>query len=222
MAFGMSTRFRLSGAMPLWILLAVDGLLIAAHVFVVGNEKSVFPLRFDVDTATRDFFSLTRDRSLSEWWEYTKTGLSAVAFGVAAKRRRTAFYAVLAGLLALATVDNAMGLHEAVGGWTGSALGDLSFFAAVGLASLALLVWCWPRDSVESKNSFIALKLLMLLAAFVALSDYLTATVTHVIPKTSAVGGLIEDGGELVSISLLLALALALGFSGTARDRILL
>lgn len=211
------------GKLPVYtfgVLIVLDLLFVLLHVFVVANEKRLFYLDFAISIEMRDFLSLTRDQSLSEYWEYSKSVVTAALYLMVYAVSRHLVFAVFSMLFLFIALDNGFSIHENAFAFIGGPVAAdlLSFIVIGGVFSLALYA-SWPRRNILAKHGARgALSTAVILAAFAVIVDALSGIVGKVVPKTYALFGLVEDGGELVALSLALSYALALFLICRTRD----
>ena len=197
------------------LLLAVDLVLIVLHVPQVVDlteQVRALPLWSERIVFDRRWW-LEMDGGHAEWWGYAKT-LVAVALSVFLLRStRQRVYAAWAATFMVIMLDDALQLHEWGGvlasggssvseaGGSGSDVGELAVWALLGAPLLAALVFTHQRSDVTARLTSRRLArlttVLLLLAAGVdAVHARLTGTIARVV-------GTIEDGGELVVLTLI-------------------
>lgn len=195
---------RWPGALVIAGLLVADGILIAIH-WTLRNDR--IPL-FDVERAG----SLP---AVLQWLQLLAAAALLIAAYRSARRRAYAASAAIVGLTAL---DDAGELHERGGLWVSDvlslpALGDLAaddvgelvVGGALALVIAALFVWGWLRSTRSDR-----LLLLLVMAAVASLGllafviDAIHASMQDETLRRVFLGT-VEDGGELVVSTLLLA-----------------
>jgi hypothetical protein len=162
-------------------------------------------------------FLITHDRGYGELFQYCKAGLGCLLLLHRAVQRASLASLTWSGLLALVLLDDSLQLHErsgdflavalrlpAIGTLRGNQLGELIFYAAVGIVSLAAVAVAWRHaDAADRALSR------SLLAWFVALAfcAVVLDAVDSLMRKTPwAVDfALLEDGGEMIVLSFLTA-----------------
>jgi len=200
--------------------LAVDLALLALHV------AYVLVTLLGIESAFRDDrFSISEERSYGEMFEYAKTAVAALALSGCWARTRQPVYAALAVLFLVVLLDNAFELHERAGSllsarfggtralfdYAPQAFGELAYFGLAALAVGGLLLAALPRTAAEHRLAALAFLLLLgALAVFGVGVDLAHAAVNDRSRRLSALFGFIEDGGELVILSAVGALSLAL------------
>lgn len=160
-------------------------------------------------------FAVTTERGYGEWFQYIKA--AAVALMLLRSRRRSPAALAWAGLFIYLLLDDAFALHEAFGLFAASkfawpAIGparpeqiaELLIHAGVGLAFIGSLAAILRRGDVASRSLSVALSApFALLVFFGAAVDILHSYARDTPYRYAA--GVIEDGGEMVAMSLLVA-----------------
>ena len=187
-------------------LVAVDLVLTALHLALLAHGR------------VPRLWSITRDGSVPEFWQYAKwlvlAGLTTWVFVIA---RRPA-YLVLAAFFLYFLADDSLSLHERVGVWItrlfGFAphlglravdFGELSATATAALLLFGALFFAYRFTSDETTRRFVrtSVALILVLALFgvgVDMAD---------IVLDSAALSIVEDAGEMVAASALVAAATA-------------
>lgn len=199
------------------VLVAFDSVLILLHCAVVLAERGIIDLG---SVASMRRLDISRDWSVAEYTEYAKAVAAAIALGVAFAASSRPVFLILAAFFAYLGIDNGFRLHEAAAGGSAEgavAPGELVYFVLTGAALAALLMLAWPRVAARTRDAHrvhVAVMILAILAygAFAVGVDAVHLFVAHHVAYTDAVLGLLEDGGELVmlSVAVILAVAIAL------------
>ena len=187
------------------IFLAVDSLLIGAHIilWIVG----VWVPLFNIET----------DNSYPEFYQYLKFFWLFYLSVVLTIRRREKAFLFLAGIfLALLVVDS-FGIHESFGNKIASTLtlepilglrlqeyGEMFVMASVGAASF--LLWGIAYFLARSDQRYIIVftgKMLLLFGLFGVAVDMVHQMMTRIGRTAYFVAGSIEDGGEMLVLSVL-------------------
>ena len=195
------------------LLLAVDALFIGVHL--------VSGLRVLVGTADAvpRLWHLGTEWSLPEMFNYTKwLGLVSV-LGIAACRLGSLLLSVLALFFLVMLLDDSLQIHERTGEFTVAQLGSvlpgerlnravagMVFWLLLGVTLVPVIVflWWWADDWLAR----LVLPMAVLFVGFVVCGvafDFLHSVLPH-----GAVGelvGVLEDGGEMIFASALLAYA---------------
>ncbi len=203
----------------LGVVLFIDALFFSAHVLrAYLNETSYHGFLLDRG------WSLELDRSYPEQFQYLLSGLSAVVLGVLYARRRSLTYLGWSLAFLFILVDDSFSLHEHFTRMLEVATSSATFlgletrvYAAsvlwglVGLVLLSILAVGYRRDPATQKFSRRLAYVLAVLFFFGGVVDalHLVAGEDHLGRATKFFLGTLEDGGELVSISVGLALVLA-------------
>lgn len=189
----------------LWLFLAIDLGLIGMHFLRWGEA-----------------WLLTTDGGWGERWGYMKEAATAVALLIAYRRSKQAIYAAWAAVFVYVLCDDALMIHEL----GGKALADLFAFtslfglrprdegellvsAAAGLLLLGAGWFAFRRsDTAARLHSKVLLWLFAVLVFFGVVVD-----MAHIILASAGFSlrmNVLEDGGELMALSLLAAYALHL------------
>jgi hypothetical protein len=186
-------------------LLAIDAALIAVHIALRLAGRDI-PL-----------FNISLDQSMGEFFEYAKEAFIAGLLGVLAYQRRDIVLACWSGLFAYLLADDALELHEQIAPWLAALawpgggeksviLAEFMFlmtFAAIA-AGITLTLVLRHRLRLDTVHRDLLL-LFCALAAFGVVLDLVHGLVgLFIVPR---IFGLIEDGGEMVVMSMLCARA---------------
>ncbi len=195
--------------MPILIaLLVVDAMLISGdllrHAGVLHDVR----------------FAVTAERGFGEWFQYLKAGTIALLLIRARRTIPVAWW--WAGLFVYLLLDDAFAVHEAfgrfiagvvtlpaVGAVRPSQLGELLLFAAVGLVFAGALAALVRRGDAASRT--LTLKLGLPFAALVFFGVFVDVVHSFLAdPSYRYAVGVIEDGGEMLAMSVLVAVAYSL------------
>jgi hypothetical protein len=192
----------------LFLLMLVDALFIAIHVLHVWSPwlKSLF-------------FSLERDSGLAEQYQYVKQVWLAACLGVAFLQRRGRAFAGWAVFFLFLLLDDTLQIHERAGGAIAQALGippmfglrakDFGELIVAGITGVAACAFAWlaiQRGGERSRRlSADLLCLLGALALFGVFFDVLHTITYFRAPLLAPVFALIEDGGEMLGVSVITA-----------------
>jgi hypothetical protein len=189
----------------LYFLLAIDALFIGLHlVHKLGSGLS------------DPRFSLETDRGHAEIFQYLKTIGIALLLASLFGRTRQLTLAVWAALFAFLFVDDARQVHERIGnllavrwnlpvvlGLPSRDLGQLIAMCFVGGVFVAALAFGYPRSSVQARRA--TADLLLLLAAL-TMFGLVIDTVHAALKDIQVLGGalaVLEDGGEMLTMSVI-------------------
>lgn len=204
----------------LLVLLAVDLVFAGLHVAHVWSEWR------EVETYFSDHrFSLEQEGGLSEGWEALKSVLCVLALLDVARRTGQPAYAAVAFGFCVALLDNVLELHETGGTWLAArlqgserlfeaapqAFGEVGIFGLLGVAIAAALFLGFRRTARGHwPAAAVAVALLAALAAIGVGLDLLHAAVGGLRRAIDRGFGFMEDGGELLTLSLAAAYAIGL------------
>lgn len=195
-------------------LLIIDLALIMLHVSVSNSTN--------LETSEVYNFSLNKEGSLSEIYEYAKTLLCALALFLCFRTTAERFFAVAAAFFVYVTLDNALGIHEQALTLIGldGYKAEILFFAAIAVITSASMYAYWPRTGAFRSYAIGVVLLIMLIAFFAAGVDVLHAVLPSRIniPNLADILTLVEDGGELVAISLNLTFAVTVALLFRAHE----
>jgi hypothetical protein len=206
------------------LLLLGDLLLILAHVVHVWTPW-----------LAPTVFSVERDGGFPELYQYLKLFFLACCLLVVALRTRGWVLAVWGVFFALLMVDDAFQLHERLGDVIGPALGipaafglrtddygEIAYAVLLGLCAVAFVALTFRRGSPESRQvSADLLCLLCALGVFAIFFDTLHTMAYFRMPSISPPLALLEDGGEMIVISLIAAYVFGIvGNDGKPRFRV--
>lgn len=190
----------------IWIttcLLAVDLALVVIHCLKLLN------ICFD-----RPFFSIEEDRGLAELIQYTQELAIVVLLILSAIRHKIkALYAWVV-LFVYVVADDAFSIHENVGEYLSDSgefapsffrpqdIGELIVSGSTGLILFSIIGLCYARGSSAFRS--ITHDIILLFSGLVFFGVFVDSIHGAINAFTGELG-LIEDGGELVVISLILA-----------------
>ena len=153
----------------------------------------------------------------SELYEYAKSALTALALAVVASRSRVSIFWVLSGFFAFATLDNWVGLHESFFDFTTMSgfEGELAYFGLTTLIFIALFYAFWPAGRQAGRIEATQIVMAIVFTAFCAVViDAAHSIIGMLFGRLQNVLGYLEDGGEMVGLSISLALAVAMVVAG--------
>ena len=206
--------------------LALCGLvLLAANLVLALLHGAWFVcLRYGLDAWPRDpMFSLNSNAGFAQAFSSAQTLLLiAVLLGLA-QRTRALLYLALAAVFTVVLLDDALALNQLLGAPLADALGlvdrprllaqslaEMLVYGALALPAVALLGIGWLRASATHRQAGTGfLALLGLLAFFATVMDLVHLAFIKSFFGSRLVLALIEEGGEMVTLSAALLLALA-------------
>ena len=166
-------------------------------------------------------FSLAADRGYAELFQYLKALTIAVSFIAMAWQTREGLYGAWAVLFVYVLCDDAMEIHESAGralsthwdydsafGLRAVDLGELTVSALAGIPLLGLITYFYRRSSHRARDASKDLVLLLAILVFFGI----VVDMVHSLVEDLALQGLtiIEDSGEMVSMSLIAGYAVQL------------
>ncbi|MGQ0553490.1 MAG: hypothetical protein ACT4PU_09760 [Planctomycetota bacterium] len=195
----------MAAATFLRLLLLADALFIGLHLLLLATPLLSSPL-----------YSLETDRGYAEWFQYLKELWIVALLLLLLQRTRELGYLAWALLFAYLLSDDALKLHERWGyalgerwqlgpvlGLRPDDLGEVAVCVLVGGSLLLLIGWVHRRGSPAFRQaSRSLLRLLVLLACFGVGLDLLGMTLERGSVAKHVVGAL-EDGGEMIVMSLI-------------------
>jgi signal transduction histidine kinase len=164
-------------------------------------------------------FSIEQDRALAELFQYAKQALLALGSFVLFLRTRGWIFLAWAVFFGFLMLDDMLEFHERVGKAVGPALGlpgmfglrmddygEMAYAAVLGLCLVTFLALALRRGGpVERRFSADLLCLLAALALFAVVFDALHTIAYFRVPLLAHMLALLEDGGELIVMSLITA-----------------
>lgn len=190
-------------------LIFVDALLLLGVVAYAIVEH--FNITSSYLYGMKSFFS-TADWSLFEIACYLKEAACVVMLGWIALRTRSTLFGALTFFVAAVLADDSLRFHETMGRSlaTGGVFGSFSEVIAsviYGVIPVILLLWTWINEGRERRRDALpiigALGLLLFFAIFV---DAVRHLAREIITGGNTIAALFEDGGELLSLTLLVAI----------------
>lgn len=160
-------------------------------------------------------FSIIHDRTYSEIFQYLKFFWVALCLVALLLKSRELMYGFLCIVCSYLLLDDYFEIHEHAGeniantlGFSGTSLlgatefGELSIFALYGLVFILGFLFCYRIAHPTTRSlSLDILKILFVFAFFAAAVDVLHSLQLPYVIRHSI--GAVEDGGELLSISVL-------------------
>ena len=190
----------------LWLLLAADGLFIAVHVWAAEARPS------------HRLLSIEADNGYPELFQYLKFFWLALLMALLAWRTRALGPLSWSGLFLYLLLDDLLRLHEDGGaalaeawqlpaflGLRAKDLGELAVTAAAALILLPAIALAWSRGGPVLRSLSRRLAWLLALLVLVGVGLDLLASAWHPTGWPRLLLGILEDGGEMVAASLMLA-----------------
>lgn len=177
-------------------LLAIDGAFVVLHAAHVRYDRP-----------TGGMWLLSRDGGFSEWWQYSKEATIVGLLFLTYRRYRSMIYLAWAAVFGYFLVDDSMKVHEGLGDLVAEGLGlgeafgveardvgQILVSGSVGLFLVAGIVATTMVDRTPARRLTAGLSPVLLAIGFFGV----VADVIDVID----VLGLVEDGGEMVAMTL--------------------
>ena len=199
------------------LFISIDLLLIIAHIFVLFINPAVF-----LDS----IWCLEQDGGVGEIFQYAKELWIVLLFTLLAVRRFQLNHLTWAVLFGYLFVDDALQLHEKAGemvarastsetiaGLRAEDVGELTVYIVFGLLAVLLISATLLRSNAETKTVCLRFVIIMgLLFATAVLADLVHSRISNIcdafgIPEGIKIVlyyglGIVEDGGELLVMSL--------------------
>lgn len=219
--------------MPTLRILAQDRLLVrsalvllAANLVLVLLHGGYFVcLRYGLDAWLRDpMFSLASNTGFAQAFNSAQTLLLIALLLGLARRTREVLYLSLAVVFVLVLLDDALAINQLLGSPLVRALGlvdhprllaqslaEMLVYGALAVPVLALLGLGWLHASPAQRRAGAAFVLLLaLLAFFATVMDLIHLAFIKSFRGSRLVLEVLEEGGEMATLSIALLLALAL------------
>ncbi len=161
-------------------------------------------------------FSLESDRGYPESYQYMKIFLTVVLLLMVFRKTRMPEYAVWSLLFSYLLVDDSFSIHEVFGGHIAAALGyapalglrakdfgELTVSAVVATLFLLPLAFFYLRGSGAARSASRHLLVLLLVLAFFGIFVDMLHVAIQMGWKVTFVLGAVEDGGEMVAMSII-------------------
>lgn len=189
-------------------LLIFDAALILLHVFIVKFPHAVPNVFPNVLPKLGFWGRIDRDGSIPERYEAAKMACGAMLLFTVSYRRAQPLFAVLGLMILYLTADNLLRFHESFGRLIGveQQIGELALMSLFGVTLLGTIALIASRGSADDKPALLGVILSVLIFGFFGTGvDVAHAVVDRVTPSLSYTFVLIEEGGELIAQSLVLA-----------------
>ena len=189
------------------------GLFLAADLFLIGLHVTLYMLSIRLGE-----FNIEADGAYPEFYQHLKWyWLICLSFYLGVRLRQAA-YVLLVPVFTLLLIDDAFSLHEVWGADIASRLaftppfglrrqdiGELWFFLVSGLTVFVFWAFAYHFASVSVRKHIAQVgKFLMLLAGFGVALDAIHTALRSFGKTVYFIAGTLEDGGEMITLSLLL------------------
>ncbi|MGH6621747.1 MAG: hypothetical protein ACREF6_19540 [Alphaproteobacteria bacterium] len=206
-------------------LVAADAVLILLHVL-----HSLHDMRVIGGNGSGDGFLLESRRFLideelgyGEIFGYLKSLAIAAALFACYRRARAPAFAALAFTFAVIALDDSLRIHEFFGnliakglalgpafGLRAQDVGELTVWSALGAVVVSALAYGYRRSNAAGRSlALIFLSLLAVLVFFALAVDMLHIALAGSFRGAYRVGTVVEEGGEMITLSLICAAAAA-------------
>ena len=204
------------------LIIAVVADLVALALYIAWAWAAHFHLQHSYFYGN-DFYS-NHDWSLMERWGYAQELAFTTLLGIMAWRRRSLLFAALCYFALFILLDDSMRIHEQFGdllvGCCGvpEAISELLANIIDGVIPVLLVILGWLRAGRDQRSAGGAVLLAIAILLFFAVGlDTVHDIMTATIQDYGKIMALIEDGGELLSLTLILTVVTGLFLRVRAR-----
>jgi hypothetical protein len=165
---------------------------------------------------TNPLFNIEEDKGVAEFYQYIKVFSIVVLLGVISVKKSAWNYVAWALVFTYLLVDDSMQIHENVGralalnldlppafGLRARDFGELAVTATAGILLAAVLAWAYRTGSQMFRKVSRDLVLLILLLVFFGVVVDMVHEALDLGWQVRFILGLVEDGGEMVAMSLI-------------------
>lgn len=199
--------------------LLIDFLFISIYIL---RKADIIPVEAIANFIENDMFSLVRDGSYVEIYQYIKMFLLALFTGLLAYHKKSWLYLGWAVLFVVFLLDDSLRIHERLGeevaelfdignhfGFQAEDLGELLIYALIGIPPILFIMWHYFRydDKTQREVSNYLILLIFLLIFFAVGVDLFHSLFTEY-SLISVLLGIVEDGSELIIFTPMVALML--------------
>ena len=208
------------------ILIIIDFLFITIDVLIhLANHFKYFDLELRVGLGKN--FLLNKDRSFPELYNYMKLGCIVVLMVRAFAKTQQVIYVTWAVVFFIALLDDSLQIHEQLGDYFALALnlpsvlglypddlGELMAWAILAIPVIgALFYGFWHSRGDHTRIGGVLAILLCALFFFAVIFEVLANVVENLLvgdirKAVAGIFGVVEDGGEMVTITLVCAVGL--------------
>jgi hypothetical protein len=207
-------------------LVAIDAILITLHSLRIFLRIFDFP----APILESRMFSINQEYGYGEIYGYLKSIVITFCFLACYFRDRAPVFLGLSFTFVVIVLDDSLQIHESLGtqfvealaleqmaGLPAQNLGELMVWFALGAVVVAALAVSFLRSDVFGQNiALIFLGLLAVLIFFAVGGDTLHAALRHAFRGAHHIWGMLENGGEMVTLSVITAAALTVAWYGTS------
>ena len=162
-------------------------------------------------------FNIERDKGYAEFYQYFKFILIIFLLLYISLRNKTIHYIAWVLVFTYFFFDDSFRIHEKFGrkiakklsfvppfGLRLQDIGELTISLVAGMALVTFVVWAYKSGSQAFRKTSADITLLILILVFFGVGvDMLDIILVNLYPQFSFILGLIEDGGEMLSLSVL-------------------
>ena len=186
-------------------------------LLVLGDLAFIFihVMRLAVPAIESGMYALDYDRGHAEFYQYIKMLWIMALFAALIARTRTGGFAAWGLLFAYLLLDDALAIHETIGASVAQALpfaelaglraqdfGELAVSAVAGAVLLTLLAWVYARGHAAFRRASRHIVLLLAALAFFGVAVDMLQSLFRFNIILAPLLGIIEDGGEMIVMSL--------------------
>ena len=192
-----------------WVLVAV---LLLGDLLMVGLH-----IANTLEPVSNPLFDIEEDGGHAEVYQYLKLFSIVVLLIVISAKNRALSYLAWAAVFTYFLADDSLQVHERAGralaaqlelvpavGLRARDFGELAVSAAVGILLAAPLVWAYRSGSVKFKRVSQDVVLLILVLVFFGVAVDMAHVAIDLGWQFRFIMGIVEDGGELAAMSLIL------------------
>jgi len=169
-------------------------------------------------------FDLGADRGYGEFMQYTKSTWLVAILAFLALQRRAATYVAWAAVFAYLLLDDAFQLHETIGWGLADAtpefeslsgpIGEMVWMGGVGLLLAGLIAIAFLKAEPRERE---VTRIMVILAGFLIFFGIVIDAAHHLLLTAPIFGvplTILEDGGEILTLSVITAAVFATAFCG--------
>lgn len=213
--------------------LSLIGLLFVDFAFIAANQVALAfalspklqnALNIHIVAPVSPAFSVSDDWSVPEMTDYAKAAIIAALLFLCGRRHRQPIYLSGAAAFLMILADDALTIHETVGGYLAARysvpfafglrpqdIGELIVYAAWMVAGGALgLYGLIGSTAAHIRAAMLFAAVIGLLAFFSVVVDMAEIPIYWQFRRAALMIGVVEDGGEMVALTIALILALTL------------
>ncbi len=199
------------------IFFGIDAFFIGLHALL--SALKYFQV---LEARTFPYLKVSAEGGVPELFNYLKLCFVSLVLIMTFRRSRVPIYLILAGIFAYAFLDDAFTFHERLSVelvealklpemWQQRAFAQTLYFAIVAILLGPLLVGGWLNASTIDRHlSAIMIAALLALGFFVVVVDAVHSVISKYSLIADKVGALVEDGGEMLAVTVCCWVALSI------------